>query len=71
MPLPPPAYICLVGTHQANEMLLLGKKFYAREALKAHLLNEVFTEKGDQFTEKVALPTVTHHPPPQGIDSRK
>jgi enoyl-CoA hydratase/carnithine racemase len=56
-----PSHIELVGTHQANEMLLLGKKFSASEALKANLLNEVFTEKGDQFTEKVALPPPTAH----------
>jgi len=34
-------------------MLLLGKKFSAHEALKANLLNDVFSEKEDAFVEKV------------------
>jgi hypothetical protein len=36
-------------------MLLLGRKFSAHESLKANLLNDVFTEKGDAFTDKVRV----------------
>lgn len=41
---------------QGNEMLLLGKKFSAHEALKANLLNDVFPEREDKFVERVRAP---------------
>lgn len=61
-----------MGALKANEMLLLGKKFSAREALKANLLNEVFTEKGDQFTEKVfAIARQLASYPPEAVQLSK
>jgi len=42
-----------MGRLKANELLLLGKTFSATEALQATLLNAVFEETGQQFTDKV------------------
>eukprot|EP01116_Phalansterium_solitarium_P020676 TRINITY_DN6160_c0_g1_i1.p1 TRINITY_DN6160_c0_g1~~TRINITY_DN6160_c0_g1_i1.p1 ORF type:complete len:218 (-),score=16.55 TRINITY_DN6160_c0_g1_i1:279-932(-) len=41
----------IMGPLKANEMLLLGKKFDARQALAANLLNDVFPDK--EFMSRV------------------
>jgi peroxisomal 3,2-trans-enoyl-CoA isomerase len=61
-----------MGALKANEMLLLGKKFSAHEALKANLLNDVFPEKEDKFVEKVfAIARQIASYPPEAVQLSK
>jgi len=61
-----------MGALKANEMLLLGKKFSAHEALKANLLNDVFSEKEDAFVEKVfVIARQLASYPPQAVQLSK
>ncbi|KAL6078968.1 Enoyl-CoA delta isomerase 2, mitochondrial [Balamuthia mandrillaris] len=65
-----------MGRLKANEMLLLGKKFSAEEALSANLLNAVYYDKdnkqGETFVDRVfAVAKQLAEFPPQALQLSK
>jgi peroxisomal 3,2-trans-enoyl-CoA isomerase len=61
-----------MGRLKANEMLLLGKKFNAKEALAANLLNDVLEATGDKFLSLVhAIAKQLASYPPQALQLSK